>query len=91
MYRPYYGKTNPPPRYYHPCGQPVDVEEGTVGHSTRLVFVEDDQIVRYCSTCGRPITFDDLIHSNEMPQEPTGWFEDYVDHQDTIASLIPIL
>jgi hypothetical protein len=91
MYRPYYSKHNPPPRYYHPCGQPLDVEEGTVGYCTRLVYVVDEQIVSHCPRCGKRIWFDGLVHPDAMPKRGEATWGDYLDYQDMIRDLGPVL
>ena len=91
MYRPYYGKHNPPPRYYHGCGQPIDVQEGTVGYSTRFVYVVQGTIVRDCPRCGKRIRFDALIHPKDRPVMTDANWSDYLDYQDMVHDLGPIL
>lgn len=90
---------------HHPCGQPLRVEDTTVGYCTFPTFWVGNQGYRDCPGCGKRIRFGALIHPNDMAREhcrecgaPTLGLplcagcinfldSEYLDHQDTLASL----
>jgi len=92
MYTRFYSRDDPPPLYYHACGQPVYLKEHTTGHSTFFLTVADGEAVRYCPRCGKRLWVDTLIHPNDMPSLPESdsWLA-YLDERDTLRCLEGVL
>lgn len=91
MHRPYYSKHSPPPEYLHRCGQPVSLEETTVGYCTRYLFVVDGQAVRTCPRCNGRIRVETLIHPDDRPVRDDATWSDYLDYQQMVRDLGPML
>ena len=62
-----------------------------MGYSTGFAYVVDGQIVRDCPRCGKRIWFDDLIHPKDMPQKTDASWSDYLDYQEMVRDLGPML
>ena len=91
MYTRHYSKHDPPPLYYHPCGQPVSLEETTVGYCTWHLTVVDGQAVRTCPRCNGHIQAETLIHPDDKPVMDDATWSDYLDYQQMVRDLGPML
>ena len=91
MYTRYYSKHDPPPVYHHACGQPIELHEHTTGNGNWDLLVIDGQSVRYCPRCGKRIWRENLIHPDDMPKKTDATWSDYLDYQDMVRDLGPML
>ena len=86
MYTQHYSKDNPPPIYYHACGQPIELHAHTTGYSTWDLTVVNDKVVRDCPRCGKRIWRENLIHPNDRPrvtdEEELEMHNDYLENED---------
>ena len=76
---------------YHACGQKVELEEYHNGYCAWYLTRVNGGAVRYCPRCGKRIRVEALIHPKNMPARGDADWLEYLDQQDTIASLQPIL
>ena len=77
--------------YHHACGQPVTLQEHHNGYCSWYLALVDGEAVRDCPRCGKRIWVETLIYSTETPQEQTGWLADYLDYQQMVRDLGPVL
>ena len=77
--------------YFHACGQPVELKEIMVGYCAYFVKYVDGVAVRYCPRCRRHIWVESLIHPKDMPKRDDATWGDYLDYQQMIQDLGPML
>ena len=72
---------------HHPCGQPLRVEDTTVGYCTWFTFWVEDRGYRNCPRCGKRIRYL-LLRPPRTYSDDGAFFEAaFEDHRDTMASL----
>ena len=77
--------------YYHACGQPIELREHHNGYCSWYIRLVDGEAVRYCPRCRRHIWVETLIHPDNMPRKTDATWGDYLDYQQMIQDLGPML
>ena len=77
--------------YHHACGQPVELQETWRGYCGWYLILVRARPVRYCPRCGKRTGVESLIHPDDMPKKAESTWGDYLDYQDMVRDLGPML
>ena len=77
--------------YYHACGQRIELKEIMVGYCAWYRTLVNGRAVRYCPRCGKRVWVETLIHPKDMPKRDDSTWGDYLDYQQMIQDLGPML